>query len=66
MTVITEVDEWFIEAGSDGKWVPVTTKMRSREEAVEHLEWYRMTALPSTSHRLVRETTVVTRTVEDA
>jgi hypothetical protein len=61
---VTEANEWFVQAGSEGQWVTVTRKHPDRDEAIEHLEWYRLTA-HSTLYRLVRETTVVTITVED-
>lgn len=55
---------WTVQAGADGKWIDVSTPTPDHEEAVEMLAWRRLVAQPSATYRLVRDTTVRTRTVE--
>ncbi|MEW1754126.1 hypothetical protein [Streptomyces angustmyceticus] len=58
---------WTVQghAGTEA-WRDMTTPYIDRGEALARLEHFRAAAQPSVSYRLVRETTVVTRTVEEA
>lgn len=60
----SEASTWTVQAGADGKWIDVTTPTSDHEEAKEHLAWRNSVAQPSVTFRLVRDTTVHTRTVE--
>ncbi|MDH6522037.1 hypothetical protein [Streptomyces sp. SAI-090] len=59
-----ERSTWTVQAGADGKWIDVSTPTPDHEEAVAMLAWRRSVAQPSVTYRLVRDTTVHTRTVE--
>ena len=57
---------WEVQAGCDGQWRSVGSPTRERHNALQQLEWFRAHAPHTISHRLVRETTTVTFTIEDA
>ena len=59
-----ERSTWTVQAGADGKWIDVSTPTPDHGEAVAMLAWRRSVAQPSVTFRLVRDTTVHTRTVE--
>lgn len=60
----TERSTWTVQAGAGGMWIDVSTPTPDRAEAVEMLAWRRSVAQPSVAFRLVRDTTVHTRTIE--
>jgi len=60
----SEASAWTVQAGADGMWIDVSTPTTDHEEAKEHLAWRNSVAQSSVTFRLVRDTTVHTRTVE--
>lgn len=56
---------WTVQAGHEGQWQSLEAKFRERDAAIEHLQWCRVHAPRSVSHRLIRETTTVTTEIED-
>lgn len=57
---------WAVQAGYEGTWRTLPSRFSEREEAMHQLDWARTHAPRSVLHRLIRETTTVTREVEDA
>ncbi len=56
---------WTIQAGHEGQWRALEARFHEQDAAIEHLEWCRVHAPRSVSHRLIRETTTVTTEIED-
>lgn len=59
-----EYTTWTVQAGVDNRWIDVSTPTPDHAEAVAMLAWRRSVAQPSVTFRLVRDTTVHTRTIE--
>ena len=58
---------WTVQGSVDGKaWRDMATPCADRGAALDRLEQFRSAAQPSVIYRLVCETTVTTRTIEEA
>lgn len=62
----TTTSAWRVEAGYGDQWRHAGGPFTNRATAVDHLDWCRSLAGPSVTHRLVRDDTTHTSTVEEA
>ncbi|MFJ3950263.1 hypothetical protein ACIPXV_09360 [Streptomyces libani] len=62
-----EENTWTVQGSVNGKtWRDMTSPYTDRDASLDRLQQFRAAAQPSVRYRLVRDTTVVTRSVEEA